>query len=115
MSICGFQWTLKHAKVICRQLSMPLATGATNGGRFKPGTGMILADNLDCTGFEANIFDCPYERSDLRCDHSIDAGVICGVWSHGKWVKLYDVGVICGVWSHGKWVKLKQSYFQIKQ
>ncbi|XP_071786124.1 CD5 antigen-like [Asterias amurensis] len=84
MSICGFQWTLKHAKVICRQLSMPLATGATNGGRFKPGTGMILADNLDCTGFETNIFDCPYEPSDLRCDHSIDAGVICGVWSHAK-------------------------------
>ena len=37
----------------------------------------ILLDNVVCHGSELNILNCSYE-SVSNCDHSEDAGVICG-------------------------------------
>ena len=87
MTICGYQWTLEHARVVCRQLSMPKATGATIGKRFPPGSGEILSHDLSCTGQETEILDCTAETRDLKCDHRSDAGVICGVWGHGRLIQ----------------------------
>ena len=43
---------------------------------FGQGSGPIVMDNLDCTGNEAAITDCPYSPiSD--CSHFEDAGVVC--------------------------------------
>ncbi|XP_022096132.1 scavenger receptor cysteine-rich domain superfamily protein-like [Acanthaster planci] len=84
LTICGYQWTLEHAKVVCRELAMPPATGATMGDRFKPGSGGMSANNFACTGTERSIFDCVQTTRDLKCSHLSDAGVICGVWLHAK-------------------------------
>ena len=37
----------------------------------------IIFDNMKCTGSEENILNCSYD-SVSNCDHSEDAGVICG-------------------------------------
>ena len=37
----------------------------------------ILLDNVACDGSEGNISQCNYD-SVTNCDHSEDAGVICG-------------------------------------
>ena len=36
----------------------------------------IFLDNVQCTGSETNITQCTYTEE--NCDHSEDAGVICG-------------------------------------
>ena len=39
----------------------------------------IHLDNMQCTGSEENITQCSYVTSTaINCDHSEDAGVICG-------------------------------------
>ena len=39
----------------------------------------IHLDNVQCTGNEENITQCSYVTSTaINCDHSEDAGVICG-------------------------------------
>ena len=39
----------------------------------------IHLDNIQCTGSEENITQCSYVTSTaINCDHSEDAGVICG-------------------------------------
>ena len=47
--------------------------------QFGQGTGAIHMDDLQCTGSEASIFDCPYSgwgRGNCK-KHDEDAGVIC--------------------------------------
>ena len=46
---------------------------------FGSGTGMIVLDDLDCSGSETSLFDCPSDSQVLvhDCDHSEDAGVRC--------------------------------------
>ena len=46
---------------------------------FGNGSGMIVLDDLDCSGSEASLFDCPSDSPMLvhNCDHSEDAGVRC--------------------------------------
>ena len=46
---------------------------------FGNGSGMIVLDNLDCSGSEGSLFDCPSDSPVLvhDCDHSEDAGVRC--------------------------------------
>ena len=55
-------------------------TGAVSFGRahFGFGAGPIHLDNVDCTGRESNLTDCPHS-SFVSCSsgHSEDAGVRC--------------------------------------
>ena len=37
-----------------------------------------MLDDLQCTGTEASLFDCPHSGVNIHnCDHSEDAGVRC--------------------------------------
>ena len=49
---------------------------AYNFGYFGEGTGPINLDNVQCTGNETQLVDCPYV-SDHNCFHFEDAGVVC--------------------------------------
>ena len=50
--------------------------GSFDGLFFGPGTGMIYADDLICSGEENNLFEC---TMDSNCRHCEDAGVICQI------------------------------------
>ncbi len=46
--------------------------GITDGGFF-------ILDDVNCTGNESNVFDCPHPlRTDCRISLREEAGVICG-------------------------------------
>ncbi len=59
------------------------STGATavTAPLFGEGTGAILLDDVECIGTEQRLVDCPHPGIGVLnslCDHSDDAGVICG-------------------------------------
>ena len=63
-TICDDSWGMEDAHVICRQLGFPEALDARSNAHFGEGTGEIMYDDVDCSGNENHIRDCP--KSDLR-------------------------------------------------
>ena len=48
------------------------------GSSVVDGTGQIFLDDLQCTGSESRLVDCPHNGlGSHNCDHSQDAGVRC--------------------------------------
>ena len=52
---------------------VPVGRAGFGRGDSRP----ILLDNVRCVGNEVNISQCDYDTVN-NCDHSEDAGVICG-------------------------------------
>ena len=65
---------IQLSQVVCLLGSIPVRRA-----RFGNGSGMIVLDDLDCSGSEGSLFDCPSDTPVLvhDCDHSEDAGVRC--------------------------------------
>ena len=87
-TVCDDLWDINDAQVICRQLGFGTALQATLFASFGQGTGTIWLDNLQCTGSETRIENCPnIIWGSHNCAHSEDAGVVC---STGKCFYIYD-------------------------
>ena len=97
-TVCNDYWDNNDAKVVCRMLNyyyfskyiysiyyvivvlLLYITGAIARGRdyFGQGSGLILLDNVQCTGTEVSIFSCYHNSIGLNdCGHNEDAGVVC--------------------------------------
>ncbi|XP_077872015.1 antigen WC1.1-like [Ictidomys tridecemlineatus] len=77
-SICDDSWDLSDAHVVCRQLGCGVALEATISAHFGEGSGPIWLDELNCTGEEAHVWQCPSQGwGQHDCRHKEDAGVIC--------------------------------------
>ena len=51
---------------------------AIAGAHFGEGTGLVVLDNLECNGDEANLGLCPHAGlGNHNCGHVEDASVIC--------------------------------------
>ncbi|XP_034276111.2 T-cell differentiation antigen CD6 [Pantherophis guttatus] len=72
-TVCGDNWDLANAEVVCRQLGCGSASRALNGSHFQNGMRPIY--KMKCLGNELYLWDCLSERSH-DCRHK-DAGVIC--------------------------------------
>ena len=58
-----------------------------NGGFGRGDSRPIILDHVGCNGSEENILNCSYD-SVSNCDHSEDAGVICGAVCRSGTVRL---------------------------
>ena len=68
------------ADVVCGQLGFGPAAATFPSAAFGEGTGPIQLDDVECTGDESKLIDCP--ASDLgehNCGHQEDASVMCSV------------------------------------
>ncbi|XP_054419669.1 T-cell differentiation antigen CD6 [Pteronotus mesoamericanus] len=82
-SLCDDTWDLQDAEVVCRQLRCGWAIQALPGLHFAPGQGAIHRDQVNCSGAEAYLWDCPGLPGDGYCGHKEDAGVVCS--EHQSW------------------------------
>ncbi|NXD88391.1 DMBT1 protein, partial [Halcyon senegalensis] len=77
-TVCDNGWGLAEAAVVCRQLGCGTAVSAPGSAHFGQGSGRIWLDNVNCTGTEAALSECPARLwGSNSCDHRKDAGVVC--------------------------------------
>ena len=78
-TVCGNNWDINDARVVCRQLGFRYALNAYRNARYGQGTGPILLDRVNCLGSESSLFSCGHRRlGNHNCRHSRDASVRCG-------------------------------------
>uniref|UniRef100_A0A8B9ZFS9 SRCR domain-containing protein n=1 Tax=Anas platyrhynchos TaxID=8839 RepID=A0A8B9ZFS9_ANAPL len=106
-TVCDDAWDLADAAVVCRQLGCGGALEAAGSARFGEGSGQIWLDDVNCSGAEAALWDCPAEAwGQHDCGHKEDAGVFCsGLYRE----KIRAVGGKDGcsgrveIWHRGTW------------
>ncbi|XP_078488291.1 lysyl oxidase homolog 3A [Ciona intestinalis] len=77
-TICDDDWNIEAANVVCRMLGYDGAWEYLHSGKFGPGEGDILMDNVQCTGDESVISSCQFNGwKNHDCSHHEDAGVKC--------------------------------------
>ena len=89
-TVCHDQWDINDANVVCRQLGYSNATSAPRSSAYGKGSGPIHYDNVQCTGNEARLADCPNDGISENChNHNRDAGVVCEGMTLSQFIELY--------------------------
>ncbi|XP_029441169.1 LOW QUALITY PROTEIN: soluble scavenger receptor cysteine-rich domain-containing protein SSC5D-like [Rhinatrema bivittatum] len=77
-TVCDDSWGIADAKVVCRELGCGAVKIANACDRFGEGTGRIWLDQVQCTGKEMQLLDCPASAYGIQdCSHREDVGVVC--------------------------------------
>uniref|UniRef100_A0A452SES3 SRCR domain-containing protein n=1 Tax=Ursus americanus TaxID=9643 RepID=A0A452SES3_URSAM len=76
--VCDDHWDMNEADVVCRQLHCGRALAAPVEAQFGQGEGKFLLDDVDCTGRESFLGQCPHTDWTLHnCGPGEDASVVC--------------------------------------
>ena len=89
-AVCDNGWDLNDANVVCNELYLGGATNARRGAFYGQSSGQIWLDNLNCTGTETSIKQCPHNGWGIHsCSHSRTASVKCntGMLCLSKWCR----------------------------
>lgn len=77
-TVCDDGWDEQDARVVCAQLGCGVAVDATGErASFGPGKGRITMVEVNCSGKETQLQQCPFETHEHFCGHKEDAGVVC--------------------------------------
>ena len=77
-TVCDDSWEIDDGHVVCRQLGFSRATAVYQSAHYGQGSGKIWLDDLECTGKEPYLWDCPHGGwSVSNCGHGEDASVDC--------------------------------------
>lgn len=77
-TVCDDGWDEEGAGVVCAQLGCGYVVSVSGMGEpYGQGRGPIHLDELNCTGRERNLWECPAISQDHDCGHKEDAGVVC--------------------------------------
>ncbi|XP_033863030.3 deleted in malignant brain tumors 1 protein-like [Acipenser ruthenus] len=98
-SVCSDSWGLEDADVVCRELGCGAAESAPHGAVYGQGRGPIFLDDVDCTGRETALVQCPSRGwTTHNCSHRNDASVVCSlsVVSASVLVPIVASGVTAG-------------------
>ena len=77
-TVCGDNWDIVDANVVCRQLGFLNATSSSGAAKYGEGSGRIWMDEIHCQGGEASLLECGHEGwGQHDCVHSKDASVEC--------------------------------------
>lgn len=76
----SFSMVAYNVFVLLVFISDSTSAKSTWSDMYKGGSGLILFDELDCTGDEVSLEQCNHEGFYVHdCDHSEDVGVICNI------------------------------------
>ncbi|XP_073411983.1 scavenger receptor cysteine-rich domain-containing protein DMBT1-like [Dendrobates tinctorius] len=77
-TVCDDYFDLNAAQVVCRQLNCGQALAFNGSAAFGQGQGVIVLDDVQCTGNEKRIWDCLHQPFTVHnCGHNEDVGVVC--------------------------------------
>ncbi|XP_041660917.1 scavenger receptor cysteine-rich type 1 protein M130-like [Cheilinus undulatus] len=105
-TVCDDRWGMQEAAVVCREMDCGTPLTVKYKAFFGRGQDQVWLDDLECTGHEKALGDCPHRGfGEHDCDHHEDAGVVCS-----ETVRLVNGTNDCSgrleVYSAGRWGKM---------
>lgn len=114
-TICDDNWGMQEASVACRELGCGSAVTVKYKAFFGMGTDQVWMDDIDCTGKENALAQCPHRGfGENDCDHDEDAGLVCS-----ESVRLINGTDRCSgkleILHNGQWSKICNSNWGLAQ